>query len=51
MEDNWCNPQDIPWEFYHGPIKDILTDERYRKGRFILLYPPIDDETSSGYRY
>ncbi len=52
MEETFCNPNDIPWESYSGHIKDFLNKEEYRKGRFILFFPPKTekDGTPKGYR-
>lgn len=50
LEDTFCNPEAIPWEAYHGHIKDLLTDPVYRRGKFILLYPPTAED-STGYRW
>lgn len=50
MEDTYCNPEDIPWEYFYGHIREVLTDPAYRKGRFVLLFPPIQGDLTKGYR-
>lgn len=46
LEETFCNPEDIPWEPYRGHLRDIFTDKKYRKGKFIHLWPQ-----PNGYKY
>jgi len=50
LEETFCNPEDIPFEPWHGHIKHLLKDESLRKGKLFLLYPPISGDIKKSYR-
>ena len=51
LYDKYCNPEDIPWEMWCGPLADLLTNEKLRTGRFLWLYKQTDDVTCrDGYK-
>ena len=51
LSEVFCNPEDIKSRLYpyRGPFKDLVNDEKWRKGKIIEFYPPTEDDTS-GYR-
>ncbi len=54
LSEVFCNPEDIPLEGYNGHIKFLLTDEKYRKGKFIHFFPPLntgDEKNRGGYKW
>lgn len=50
LSEVYCNPEAIKSNLigYSGPFKDLVNDEKWRKGKLIEFYPPIDGE--GGYR-
>jgi hypothetical protein len=51
LSEVYCNPEAIKSNLigYNGPFKDLVNDEKWRKGKLIEFYPPLDGETG-GYR-
>ena len=45
-----CDPEKVPWETFRGHIRQLLTDEGLRKGRFLWLYKPTDDDPDRPFR-
>ena len=50
LSEVFCNPEDIKSRLYpySGPFKDLVNDEKWRKGKLIAFYPPKKDG-SGGY--
>ena len=53
FNETFCNWKDIRFTPYNGPFVDLLTDERYRKGKIMEFYPQLqtkDGRLTGGYR-
>ena len=52
LNETFCNWNDINFEPYNGPFKDLLTMEDFRKGRIIEFYPGkvVNGKIEGGYR-
>jgi hypothetical protein len=42
LEDFFCNPDNIVWEFFAGPFEVIATRKEFRMGRTVWLWPSTD---------
>jgi hypothetical protein len=51
LSEVYCNPEAIKSNLigYNGPFKDLVNDEKWRKGKLIEFYPPLGSDTG-GYR-
>ncbi len=49
IEDVYCNWKSMPFEGYHGHIRDALTNVGLRKGRLLKMWPPTKEQPT-GYR-
>ena len=52
LSEVYCNPEAIKSNLigYSGPFKDLVNDEKWRKGKLIEFYPPVDGGDTGGYR-
>ena len=51
LYDEYCNPEDIPWEMWRGKLAELLTDKTIRHGRFFWLYKQMNENSlDGGYR-
>ena len=40
FEDTFCEaPQELPYEAYIGPMKELITKTEFHRGRFLWLFP------------
>ena len=52
LSETFCNPEEFKSHLkpYDGPFKDLITDEKYRKGHLIEFYPAPEGSEKGGYR-
>jgi hypothetical protein len=49
LNETYCNIKDMVFQPYHGPFRDLVNFEEYRKGKMIYFYPSRSD-SKGGYR-
>jgi hypothetical protein len=51
FSETFCNPEDFNFEPFNGRFADLLTDEKYRRGKIIDFYPSDkNDFLKGGYK-